>query len=257
MLWFIRACVFIFSTFGFLHAQVSLVVYFEDGSYKEGFGAVVDKGGTILTAASLVLDERGEPAQRVVVRLQEYESGPMSAIARAEVRAVDSDRGLALLESRYYTDAFGNVRAILDPSMAAVIFTKQLAAIEEMRSLILPQEMLRMPIIDMWGALATKEIEAGETIIEYGRVMIGNVLTTTDRIDGALLLDAQMRVAGIVGSHGEHEQMLLGREMLFGFLCLVQRRGVAPLSLADSIKNECETLPSMALYSERFRPLLP
>lgn len=93
---------------GWVYSLGFLNVYFDDGTLKQGFGTLL-KNGFFLTSSDL-MSSGGALPKRIYVRMQDDSANSLMCVAYLEVRALDLDRGLALLQTLGFTDQNCNSR---------------------------------------------------------------------------------------------------------------------------------------------------
>ncbi|WP_104697796.1 MULTISPECIES: hypothetical protein [unclassified Helicobacter] len=87
-----------------IHSVGMLVSYFDDGSITQGY-AVLLRNGYFLTASQVVNNQEKYP-KSVYVKMQDDSAKPLICIAKLQVRAIDKQKGLALLKTVGYTDDY-------------------------------------------------------------------------------------------------------------------------------------------------------
>ncbi|WP_104692599.1 hypothetical protein [Helicobacter felis] len=85
-----------------IYSSVFLTAYFDDGHYKQGY-ALLLPNGHYLTASTLVFD-RGMYAQTIMAKMQDDSAPMLICVARLRVKAIDHNRGLALLSTHVFTN---------------------------------------------------------------------------------------------------------------------------------------------------------
>lgn len=91
-----------------VHSIGLLTVYFDDGTLKQGFGALL-REGHFITTADLVQNGKDFP-KNIYVKMQDDSAKPLICVAKLEISALDTQKGLALLKTISYTDEYCNVR---------------------------------------------------------------------------------------------------------------------------------------------------
>lgn len=91
-----------------VHSIGLLTVYFDDGTLKQGFGALL-REGHFITTADLVQNGKDFP-KNIYVKMQDDSAKPIICVAKLEISALDTQKGLALLKTISYTDEYCNVR---------------------------------------------------------------------------------------------------------------------------------------------------
>lgn len=91
-----------------VHSIGLLTVYFDDGTLKQGFGSLL-RDGHFITTADLVQNGKDFP-KNIYVKMQDDSAKPLICVAKLEISALDTQKGLALLKTISYTDEYCNVR---------------------------------------------------------------------------------------------------------------------------------------------------
>lgn len=90
--------------FKWIYSIALITSYFDDGNLKEGF-ALLLKNGFYLTSSELTY-ENGEYPIKIVAKMQDDSANPLICIAKLEVKGMDSQKGLALLQTSSFTDDY-------------------------------------------------------------------------------------------------------------------------------------------------------
>ncbi|BEG57599.1 hypothetical protein NHP21005_12870 [Helicobacter sp. NHP21005] len=85
-----------------IYSTVFLTAYFGDGHYKQGYGLLLQKGH-VLTSAELAHD-KGMYATTFTAQMQDDSAPILICVARLHIKAIDRNRGLALLNTRAFTN---------------------------------------------------------------------------------------------------------------------------------------------------------
>ena len=92
-----------------VHSVGLINVYFGDGTLSQGFGALL-KDGFFITSADLVF-KNGYFPNKIDVKMQDDSAKPLICIANLEVKAIDEEKGLALLKTQNFTDEYCHIRS--------------------------------------------------------------------------------------------------------------------------------------------------
>ncbi|PAF42092.1 hypothetical protein [Helicobacter sp. 11S02596-1] len=95
--------------FDWIYSTVIIKVYFDDGSLRQGFGLLL-KNGFYLTSSELTYN-RGLYPKQIVAKMQDDSAKPLICVAKLQLKAMDSDKGLALLKTTAFTDDYCNTRS--------------------------------------------------------------------------------------------------------------------------------------------------
>lgn len=87
-----------------IHSVGMIVSYFDSGSITQGY-AVLLKNGYFLTSSRVIYDQESYP-KNIYVKMQDDSAKPLICIAKLQVRAIDEQKGLALLKTIGYTDDY-------------------------------------------------------------------------------------------------------------------------------------------------------
>ncbi|BCZ17285.1 Periplasmic protein [Helicobacter sp. NHP19-003] len=88
--------------------HVFLTAYFGDGHYKQGYGLLLQKGH-MLTSAELAYD-KGMYATTFMAQMQDDSAPVLICVARLHIKAIDRNRGLALLNTHAFTNDYCQIR---------------------------------------------------------------------------------------------------------------------------------------------------
>ncbi|BCZ18877.1 hypothetical protein NHP190012_05190 [Helicobacter sp. NHP19-012] len=91
-----------------IYSAVFLTAYFGDGHYKQGYGLLLQKGH-VLTSAELAYD-KGMYATTFMAQMQDDSAPVLICVARLHIKAIDRNRGLALLNTHAFTNDFCQTR---------------------------------------------------------------------------------------------------------------------------------------------------
>lgn len=95
--------------FNWIYSTVIITVYFDDGSYRQGFGMLL-KDGFYLTSSELTYNAGLYP-KKIFAKMQDDSAKPLICVAKLQLKAMDSDKGLALLKTSSFTDDYCNTRS--------------------------------------------------------------------------------------------------------------------------------------------------
>ncbi|WP_104690701.1 hypothetical protein [Helicobacter heilmannii] len=91
-----------------IYSSVFLTAYFGDGHYKQGYGLLLQKGH-VLTSAELAYD-KGMYATTFIAQMQDDSAPVLICVARLHIKAIDRNKGLALLNTHAFTNDFCQTR---------------------------------------------------------------------------------------------------------------------------------------------------
>ncbi|MGI0405727.1 hypothetical protein ACRE1U_00185 [Helicobacter himalayensis] len=92
-----------------IYATAIIEVYFSDGSQRMGFGTMLENG-LFITSAQIVYDEKLIP-KTIYTKMQDSSARVLICTNKLNVKAVDTQNNLALLESIASTDDYCHTRA--------------------------------------------------------------------------------------------------------------------------------------------------
>lgn len=99
----------ILKEYGWIKSVGLLMVGFDDGAFKSGFGVLLPKN-TILTSAELAQNGSAYP-RYIYLKMRDESAGNLICIASMNLKAMDKAKGLALFEIANYTDDYCNIRS--------------------------------------------------------------------------------------------------------------------------------------------------
>lgn len=99
----------ILKEYGWIKSVGLLMVGFDDGAFKSGFGVLLPKN-TILTSAELAQNGSAYP-RYIYLKMRDESAGNLICIASLNLKAMDKAKGLALFEIANYTDDYCNIRS--------------------------------------------------------------------------------------------------------------------------------------------------
>ncbi|PAF41730.1 hypothetical protein [Helicobacter sp. 11S03491-1] len=95
--------------FEWIYSTAIITSYFDDGSFRQGFGLLL-KDGFYLTSSELTYNAGLYP-KKILAKMQDDSAKPLICIAQLRLKAMDSNKGLALLKTTAFTDDYCNVRS--------------------------------------------------------------------------------------------------------------------------------------------------
>lgn len=87
-----------------IHSVGMIVSYFDNGNMTQGYGVLL-KEGYFITASNLVYNHQEYPKD-IYVKMQDDSAKPLICVAKLQVKAIDEQKGLALLKTVAYTDDY-------------------------------------------------------------------------------------------------------------------------------------------------------
>lgn len=93
---------------GWIYGTAVITTTFLDGVIKRSYGILL-RDGLYLTSANMVYNKNIYPRSSFAM-MQDDSTPPFMCIAKLSIKALDLQRGLAVLETSEYTDAYCNVR---------------------------------------------------------------------------------------------------------------------------------------------------
>ncbi|CRF40467.1 hypothetical protein [Helicobacter ailurogastricus] len=91
-----------------IYSTMFLTAYFGDGHYKQGYGLLLPRGH-VLTSSELAYD-KGMYATTFMAKMQDDSAPVLICVARLRIKAIDRNRGLALLNTHAFTNDFCQTR---------------------------------------------------------------------------------------------------------------------------------------------------
>lgn len=88
--------------FDWIYSTALIMVYFSDGSLKQGFGLLLENG-LYLTSSNLTY-QAGLYPKKIFAKMQDDSAKPIMCVASLDLQAVDSSKGLTLLRTSAFTD---------------------------------------------------------------------------------------------------------------------------------------------------------
>lgn len=94
--------------FDWIYSTALIMVYFSDGSLKQGFGLLLENG-LYLTSSNLTY-QAGLYPKKIFAKMQDDSAKPIICVASLDLQAVDSSKGLTLLRTSAFTDEYCKTR---------------------------------------------------------------------------------------------------------------------------------------------------
>lgn len=94
--------------FDWIYSTALIMVYFNDGSLKQGFGLLLENG-LYLTSSNLTY-QAGLYPKKIFAKMQDDSAKPIMCVASLDLQAMDSSKGLTLLKTSAFTDSHCKIR---------------------------------------------------------------------------------------------------------------------------------------------------
>ena len=89
-----------------IRSGLKVIAYFEENSFKEGYGLLIDEGLGLVSSA--VVYDNKKPLD-IILHNNEILGNPVACLSHARIIALDDNVGLALLKLESFTDIYCNI----------------------------------------------------------------------------------------------------------------------------------------------------
>ncbi|PAF50495.1 hypothetical protein [Helicobacter sp. 13S00477-4] len=229
--------------FDWIYSTVILTVFFDDGSLRQGF-ALLLKNGFYLTSSELTYHSGLYP-KKIFAKMQDDSAKPLICIAQLQLKAMDTDKGLALLKTSAFTDDYCNIRSesyyhkrIYDK------YSQNISSTTPTKKLILGG--LYFPTLEdsnTFGVNRTASIKEADFYdnhsrekVFYGYSLPANVSKDIDF--GKPYFNRQGEFLGIYSKVVQiHNPILIKKEIIQDFICGLKKKNIVTKNpLANSCK---------------------
>ncbi len=235
----------------FIKSNVYIEASFPDGDKREGMGVIIDKNGNILTNAKVVYSGAFDlEANDITIKIQDVKDQPAICFAKSKIKAIDTDKSLAILKLYRNSDIFCNT-IISKSRYHAGYYQKYSEDIfglnSSSSSTLYPKEgsLIYYPIYS--DSFTIQKSSVKSSLQEFAK-------TPSGRIVKSIQLEKQIPESSIgAGGYGEkgdflgimdtiddgenQESLLITKNIVTGWFCELANKEILELLVANSEKS--------------------
>lgn len=204
-----------------VYGTAVITTTFLDGSIKRSYGILL-RDGMYLTSANMVYNQNVY-ARASYAMMQDDSTPPFLCVAKLSIKALDLQKGLAILETTAYTDAYCNVRE--KSFYHDRIYTKNWIDVFSDFEKEQKYSVVYSATISPLNSFLTKETRVKTTLQDLAREKIGS-FEGYQYPYGKGYYTRRGQLVGIIAAKNDDEPMFIRRAQIANFLCELKEKKI-------------------------------
>lgn len=206
-----------------VYGTAVITTTFLDGSIKRSYGILL-RDGMYLTSANMVYNQNIY-ARASYAMMQDDSTPPFLCVAKLSIKALDLQKGLAILETTEYTDAYCNIRekSFYHDRIYAKNWIDVFSEFDDKKQE--KYKILYSATISQLNSFLTKATPLKGTLEELAYEKSGN-FEGYQYPYGKGYYTNDGRLVGIVGAKNDDEPIFIKREQIANFLCELKEKKI-------------------------------